>query len=169
MIEHAPVPILWGTRHRNLEYCTDVFKDHNQEAGWIQAGHCPDSLTIELHVVKEPYEWMKYITDYFPNLGNFSFCFSKFKPGTYFPMHIDRYGFYANHYNILDLSQLYRYVIFLEDSKPGHILQVGNQVLAGWSRGQCVGWQNDTEHLAANLGLEDRYTLQITGTIKNSK
>lgn len=169
MIEHTPVPILWGNQHQNLEYSTDVFKDHNQNSSWINAGHCPDSLAIELHVVKEPYAWMKYIADYFPDLDNLSFCFSKFKPGTYFPMHTDRYGFYTSHHNIADLGQIYRYVIFLEDSIPGHILQVGDQVLVKWNRGHCVGWQNDTEHLAANLGLQDRYTLQITGTVKNLK
>jgi hypothetical protein len=82
-------------------------------------------------------------------------------------MHIDKYGFYANHHSISDLDQIYRYVIFLEDSSPGHILQVNDQILIKWNQGQCVGWQNNTEHLAANLGLEDRYTLQITGTLKN--
>ena len=35
--------------------------------------------------------------------------------------------------------------------------------VVGWRAGQVVEWQYDTPHMAANIGLEDRYTLQITG------
>ena len=32
-----------------------------------------------------------------------------------------------------------------------------------WAAGETVIWQNNTQHLAANMGMTDRYTLQITG------
>jgi hypothetical protein len=32
-----------------------------------------------------------------------------------------------------------------------------------WHRGDFVWWQRDVPHLAANIGIEDRYTLQLTG------
>ena len=32
--------------------------------------------------------------------------------------------------------------------------------------GNYLYWTGDTSHLAANLGMEDRYTMQITATLK---
>jgi hypothetical protein len=166
MIRNRVVPILWQQKHQSLTYTRDVFKDSDQESNWIDAGHHPGALSVELHMVKQPYEWMTYLHQYFDDLKNLSFCFSKFLPGTYFPSHTDKYGFYSKANNIQDLSQIIRYVVFLEDAQPGHILQVGDKIYHNWPQGLCVGWDHSTPHLAANLGLEDRYTLQVTGTKK---
>lgn len=160
------IPITWGEKHRHLKYSHDTFKDKIQESTWLESGHCHDALSIELHVVLDPYDWMSYLTNYFDDLDHVSFCFSKFKPGQYFPMHQDRYGFFSKKYGINDPNQVWRYILFLEDSKPGHILQVGEDIYYQWKAGDCVKWQGTTPHLAANLGIEDRYTLQITGIKK---
>jgi hypothetical protein len=34
-----------------------------------------------------------------------------------------------------------------------------------WQAGDVVEWTYDTPHLAANMGIDPRYTLQITGWI----
>lgn len=164
MIKNRVVPVLWGTKHRELTYIKDYFKDPDQESSWINSGHQPEALCIELHVIKNAYPWMKYVQDYFPELKNLNFCISRFAPGTYFPMHVDRYGYYSKANNIQDLSHIVRYVLFLENSAEGHMLQVGNTVYHTWQAGLCVGWNHSTPHMAANLGEQDRYTLQITGT-----
>lgn len=166
MIKNRVIPVLWQHHHRSLEYTRDVFKDSDQESKWIQVGHQVDALSIHLHVVKQPYEWMSYLSQYFDDLTNLTFCFSKFIPGTYFPMHTDKYGFFVKENNIEDMSKIVRYVLFLEDAQPGHILQIGDKIYNDWPRGFCVGWEYNTPHLAANLGLQDRYTLQITGLKK---
>jgi hypothetical protein len=164
MIKNRVVPVLWGTKHRELTYIKNYFKDPDQESGWINSGHQPEALCIDLHVIKNVYPWMEYVKNYFPELKNLNFCISRFAPGTYFPMHIDRYGYYSKANNIQDLSSIIRYVLFLEDSAEGHILQIGDTVYHTWSAGLCVGWNHSTPHMAANLGGQDRYTLQITGT-----
>jgi hypothetical protein len=51
----------------------------------------------------------------------------------------------------------------LEDWKSGHYLEVMGVPYIGWKAGQVVEWTYDAPHMAANIGLEDRYTLQITG------
>jgi len=35
--------------------------------------------------------------------------------------------------------------------------------VVNWHAGQVVQWVYDVPHMAANIGLADRYTLQITG------
>ena len=87
----------------------------------------------------------------------------KLPPGHYLPTHIDRYSFYRNRFNISNVDRVHRYVVFLEDWKDGHYLKVGNVVYQHWKQGDCVGWIGETPHSAINLGVEDRYTLQITG------
>lgn len=166
MIRNRVIPILWGHKHRELDYMLDVFKDANQESSWIESGHQPSTLTIGLHAMSRPYEWMDYLADYFPDLKNISYSFSRFSPGTYFPIHFDRYGFYSKQNNLTDLSRIRRYILFLEDAEPGHFLQVGDHMYYNWPAGLCVGWKNDEWHLAANLGFSDRYTLQITGMLR---
>lgn len=166
MIRNRVIPITWNQTHRFLEYRFDTFKDPNQDSDWKQAGHQTNCLSVELHQVKQDYPWMMYLHDYFDDLTDINFCFSKFLPGTYFPMHVDRYGFYAKSRDVSDLDRIRRYILFLEDAAPGHFLQVGSTMYHDWPQGLCVGWVNDTPHLAANLGLVDRYTLQITGLQK---
>ena len=56
-----------------------------------------------------------------------------------------------------------RALLLLEDWKPGHYLEVAGQPYVNWAAGKTVEWYYDTPHMAANLGLEPRYSLQITG------
>lgn len=165
MIKNRVIPILWGHRHRELCYTASEFQDSNQQANWIESGHQLSVLTIDVSPLTEPLPWMRYLSDYFADLQDISYCFSRFRPGTYFPMHFDRYGFYSHQHNVTDLSRIRRYILFLEDAVPGHLLQIGKQMYHDWPAGLCVGWQNDQTHMAANLALSDRYTLQITGTV----
>jgi len=54
-------------------------------------------------------------------------------------------------------------LVLLEDWKSGHYLEAMNKPVVNWHAGQVVEWTYDTPHMAANIGLEPRYTLQITG------
>jgi hypothetical protein len=51
----------------------------------------------------------------------------------------------------------------LEDWKPGHYLEAAGKPYVNWFAGDTLEWVYDEPHAAANIGLEDRYTLQITG------
>jgi hypothetical protein len=55
--------------------------------------------------------------------------------------------------------------VFLEDWKSGHYFEGNDVAKVNWRAGDVVEWQYDASHMAANLGLEPRYTLQITGWI----
>jgi hypothetical protein len=60
-------------------------------------------------------------------------------------------------------NTIYRALILLEDWKSGHYLEAMGVPYTDWTAGTVVEWSYDTPHMAANIGLEPRYTLQITG------
>jgi hypothetical protein len=80
------------------------------------------------------------------------------------PYHRDTYSYYKNLFDITDNLSIWRAVIFLEDWKPGHIFEIENTPITNWKAGEYVLWQYDSEHMAANLGLDPRYTAQLTFT-----
>ena len=84
--------------------------------------------------------------------------------GTVMPNHSDRYVRYINLFNLQGREHLIRRaLVFLEDWKSGHYLEAMDEPVVGWKAGQVTEWTYDTPHMAANIGLEPRYTLQITG------
>lgn len=89
----------------------------------------------------------------------------KMIPGSILPLHRDKYSYFSSKLNITDFDKIVRVIIFLEDHKIGHILQVENCPVGYWKAGDYVLWQGKKAHLAANFGNEDRYSLQITGIL----
>ena len=104
----------------------------------------------------------------FSFLANKSYAVHKILPGYILPLHRDRYAFYKNQNHIVDINSIIRVIVFLEDKKPGHILEIENTVVDSWVAGDWIAWRGSALHLAANIGNEDRYTLQITGTLNDS-
>ena len=51
----------------------------------------------------------------------------------------------------------------MEDWKSGHYFEVEGNPFIEWKSGDYISWVGNTEHFAANIGIEYRYTLQITG------
>jgi hypothetical protein len=80
------------------------------------------------------------------------------------PEHQDLYKRYIEVFNLQGHEQtIRRAIVFLENWKSGHYLEIDGRPVVQWSAGDVVEWQYDTLHMAANIGLEPRYTLQITG------
>ena len=89
-------------------------------------------------------------------------AFNRTPPGNVLPLHGDMYQIYSKIYNVKNINDITRFIIFLEDSKPGHLMQIKDKVWSTWHAGDYVSWQGTTLHAAYNLGTEHRYTLQIT-------
>ena len=86
-------------------------------------------------------------------------------PGHCIPIHRDE--FYQIKMKYPDRKETkVRANIFLEDWKMGHFLQHGSTVETYWSAGEGCMWDREVEHLSANAGLEPKYTLQISGFLK---
>ena len=83
-------------------------------------------------------------------------------PGQVLPMHGDQYKNFVKRYNVPDLNNIERYIIFLEDAKPGHMFAFEEKVYYKWKAGDVVSWRGAKKHAAYNIGNTNRYTLQIT-------
>lgn len=90
---------------------------------------------------------------------------NKLSPGQILPYHKDKFTTYKKRNNIKDNEDIVRYIVFLHDAKAGQQLWIENNICIG-PAGSYFGWDKNTIHMAANLGWEDRYILQITG-VKN--
>lgn len=147
------VSIKWTTVHHRDDCINQTF---------VTAGHHYNSMVIDICQQDEKLpDWCyQHLSNW--NLKNPSMALHRMQPGRYLPLHSDLYGAYKKINSINDYS-MQRIIVFLEDHKPGHMLDIAGTVHNSWSAGDWVSWQDDTVHAAYNLGLEDRYTLQITG------
>ena len=108
-------------------------------------------------------DWIKKLDDQF-DLKNQTYNFYKMTTGEIMPPHSDHYQTYQRLFGATP-DKTCRVLLMLEDWKPGHYLEINGQPFLNWRAGDWFKWVNDCPHAAANIGVEDRYTLQITGEI----
>lgn len=139
----------------------------------IQRGFTPvdDSyksfyVSMDIHRgLPEIFQYEKF-ENYFSWLDNKVYAAHRMPPSSALPEHSDKYPYYSKANNIDDLSQIQRIILFLEDKKPGHRFTLDGVDLKSWRAGDWVSWIGLQQHGAYNEGTENRYTLQITGTIR---
>ena len=86
----------------------------------------------------------------------------KQEPGNIIPKHRDMFFKIKEKYPN-SKAELVRANIFLEDWKSGHYLEFDEQPHSHWKANEGYLINNEVIHLSANAGLEDKYTLQISG------
>jgi hypothetical protein len=106
----------------------------------------------------------EFIYDNFHWLKDLHFQINKMPPGSIIPLHTDRYPYYSEKYNIDDDAKIVRVIIFLQDWANGQYSEVADQGISNWRAGDWIAWDLPTPHLALNVGLTDRYVIQLTGT-----
>jgi hypothetical protein len=152
---------------KNLEYKNKSFNDLNAVKRWKEIGHIYEKYTgLLIDQSSHIPSWCANITDEF-DLKYTTTTLYCMTPGTILPNHKDIYLKYKEIFSLDEnFSNIYRVIIFLEDWKSGHYLEVDETPIVSWKKGDYVMWKYDSEHIAANIGSENRYTLQVTG-IKN--
>lgn len=83
-------------------------------------------------------------------------------PGQILPWHQDSF-YYHRVCHQEDSRPIWRFLVFMRDWQIGHMLQVNDQLLANWKRGDVVVWHPGTMHLAANVGEVPKWTCNVTG------
>ena len=149
-------------KYENLNYEKQpAYEDDITE--WKRQGYTHTSFTGKMHVVKEDYIWLNKIAEKI-GLSNCGFTFYKMSTGDIMPRHSDHFNTYQKIYNV-EKSKVWRAVVVLQDWEPGHYFDIEHRAIVNYKRGEFVLFDAFCEHSAANLGLKDRYTLQITGQL----
>ena len=86
---------------------------------------------------------------------------NKMTPGQVLPWHVDKYPTYIKRNNISDNEQIMRIILFTQSGTRTTIMDK-RQPCVGLA-GTYYGWGREVSHMAANLSVTTRYTLQITG------
>ena len=150
--------------HRDLPYRNEPFNDPESVAAWRALGYTQTRFTGDMYDMREVEpEWMSEVREQFA-WQHFSWSVYRMRPGTVLPTHSDTYARFREVYDIADPDCIWRAVIFLEPWDSGHYFEIDGRPYVEWRAGDTVVWQNAVPHLAANMGVTDRYTLQITGT-----
>lgn len=160
------IPRFWDDEFKTLSYVTEPFNDQGSVSLWTGLGFS-NKFTGEMCDMrgKQP-TWNHQFINIFEQLGwiDVGTSYYRMHPGTILPTHQDLYKKYIEVFNLTGQEQsIRRAIVFLEDWKPGHYAEYNDQPFCSWTAGWTVEWSYDAPHMAANMGLEPRYTLQITG------
>lgn len=112
-------------------------------------------------------EFVKRFEDIFP-YKNMTYNFYKMSQLEIMPEHVDHFQTYLKLHN-QEYKNVKRILVMLEDWKPGHYLEVAGRGFTNWVAGDYFEWDSDVPHAAANIGIEDRYSLQISATVFQSE
>lgn len=106
-------------------------------------------------------DWVQSLKGVFHQYDKMTFTFYKMSTLEIMPEHSDHYRTYIKLFNP-KIKNIRRILVMLEDWKPGHYLEIDGVGITNWVAGDYFIWKTDCPHAAANIGVEDRYTLQIT-------
>lgn len=165
-IHRYQLQTFWDDEYKQLDYMNESFNDVAQLKTWQTQGY-PNQFTGDMCDMrnKQP-TWNQRFVDFFAEQGwkNIGTSYYRMNTGTVLPTHGDLYLKYIELFDLQGQEHtIKRAVIFLEDWQPGHYAEYMNEAFVNWKAGAVVEWTYDTPHMAANLGLVPRYTLQITG------
>jgi hypothetical protein len=158
--------VFWDDEFKQLNYITEPFNDPISVNQWLAQGYQGKIVGDLCDMRQQQPSWNDQFVQHFEQLGwqDIGTSYYRMHTGTVMPVHSDLYKKYIERFDLQGKeSNIRRALILLEDWKPGHYLEVLGVAYTDWRAGQVVEWTYDTPHMAANIGLKPRYTLQITG------
>jgi hypothetical protein len=166
MITHYKIPVFWDLEYQELDYVNESFNDVELLTKWTALGY-PDRFTGDMCDMRHRQPaWNTQFVEHFAALGwkDIGTSYYRMNTGTVLPTHGDLYKRYVDVFNLQGREhRIHRAIVFLQDWQSGHYAEYKGRPFVDWSAGDVVEWCYDTEHMAANLGINPRYTLQITG------
>jgi hypothetical protein len=156
----------WDDEFKTIDYIQEPFNDPETVERWISQGY-QDKICGDLADMRHQLpSWSDKFFEIYQQWGwkDIGIAFYRMSTGTVMPVHQDVYKRYIELFDLQDKeTTVRRALLLLEDWKPGHYLEVAGIPYVNWRAGDVVEWAFDEPHMAANIGLEDRYSLQITG------
>lgn len=158
----------WNDEYKHLTYTKEKFNDPVTEIVWQDAGFRGPFGGWMCDMRNTQPSWNEQFIDFFTTLGwqDIGTSYYRMDPGSSLPEHIDTYKKYIELFDLKGQeSKIRRAVIFLEPWQSGHYAECNGVPYTDWIAGFTLIWSWDAPHIAANLGMTPRYTLQITGHI----
>jgi hypothetical protein len=146
----------------------EPFNDPVSVNTWINQGYQSKITGALCDMRKSLPTWNNKFIQIYEEMGwkDIGCAYYRMSTGTVMPVHSDLYKRYIEIFNLQGKERtIRRALVMLEDWKSGHYLELNGKPMVNWKAGDVFEWQYDTPHMAANIGLEDRYTLQITGHV----
>ena len=138
----------WVTNEAHEEKFNSIVDTSTYDVG---VDMCFENLPDAFHKVRDSFNLVKPVI-----------AVNRLQPGKILPFHRDLFKTYKLRNDISPDDEITRIIVFLHKPKAGHQLWIEDQICVG-DAGSYFGWEQDTVHMAANLGSEMRYILQITG------
>ena len=158
--------VFWNDEFKKLNYIQEPFNDSESVNLWLTQGY-QSKIVGSMCDMRQPQpSWNDCFVRHFEALGwkDIGTSYYRMNTGTVLPTHGDLYKRYVELFGLAGREhRIHRAIIFLQDWRPGHYAEYEGRPFVNWSAGDVVEWRYDTPHMAANLGLDPRYTLQITG------
>jgi len=159
----------WDDEYKNLDYIKEKFNDPDTEIAWQDSGFRGPFGGWMCDMRSPQPLWNQKFIDFFERYEhwkNIGTSYYRMDPGSSLPTHIDTYRKYIKLFDLKGQEyKIRRAVVFLEDRKSGHFAECDNIGYASWVSGFTLVWRWDSPHSAFNMGVDPRYTLQITGHI----
>lgn len=158
----------WDDEFKTLTYIREPFNDSTTASKWESQGYHQPFTGFMCDMRSLQPSWNNRFIDIFSSKGwkDIGTSYYRMDTGVVLPEHGDTYKKYVELFNLQGKEDtIYRAIVFLEDWQPGHIAEYNSKPFTDWLAGDVVVWKNSTPHMAANLGLTPRYTLQITGHV----
>jgi hypothetical protein len=156
----------WGNEFKTIGYIQEPFNDPETVNLWLSQGY-QSKICGELADMRHQLpSWTDRFINIYTERGwkDIGIAFYRMPTGTVMPVHSDLYKRYIELFNLQGREHtIRRALLLLEDWKPGHYLEVNGKPYVNWRAGDTTEWIYSTPHMAANIGLEDRYSLQLTG------
>jgi hypothetical protein len=164
MYNLGTIPVCWGDDFKNLRFVKQpVTQEEINE--WRSKGYYHNNFTGSMYDSRNTMpEWVNVVSERFPSLTDKTYTIYCMNTLEIMPTHVDHFRRYCEIFNI-DKSKVRRILIFLEDWKPGHYFEVAGSGIVNWKAGDYCMWEPHVAHAASNIGIEPRYTLQITGHV----
>lgn len=164
MYEIGNIPVCWSDSFKNLNYVKQSVTQEEID-DWHLKGYYHDNFTGNMYDSRNVMPaWVEAISEFFPNLLNKTHTIYRMDTLEIMPTHVDHFRRYCEIFDV-DRKDVRRVLIFLEDWKPGHYFEVAGKGVVNWKAGDFCMWEPDVDHAASNIGIEPRYTLQITGHV----
>lgn len=158
----------WDDSFKDLDYTACVFNDPKLKEFWLARGYPDRFAGKQCDMKSQQPTWNQRFIDSFAEKGwkDIGTLYHCMPTGTILPVHGDLYVRYIDFAKLAGQEhRVRRAIVFLEDWKSGHYFEIMGEPCVNWRAGDVFEWTYDTPHMAANIGLEPRYTLQITGWV----